>query len=282
MPSDTPSGTLPAPRLKAPAGACDTHMHFYHGRYPSAPTALFTPPDAWIEDYKAVQARLGLERVVVVQPTTYGLDNAAQLEAMAALGATARGVMVVDAATPEAELERLSGLGVCGARFFMLPGGAVPWDIMEDVAARVHPFGWHIQLQMNGRELPDHAALLRRLPCGLVVDHVGRFMPPVGLDDPSFKTLLGLLETGRCWIKLSAPYESSRTGAPDFLDVRPLARALVEAAPERMLWASNWPHPNQDPALDNAIALDLLLEWVDDEALRTRILVDNPARLYGF
>ena len=272
----------PPPELKAPPGACDTHMHFYQGRFPSAPSALFTPPDAWIEDYKAVQARLGLERVVVVQPTTYGLDNTAQLEAMAALGAAARGVMVVDTSVSEAELERLTALGVRGARFFMLPGGAVPWDILEEVAARIHPFGWHVQLQMNGRELPDYLALLRRLPCGLVVDHVGRFMPPVGLEDSSFKVLLGLLESGRCWVKLSAPYESSKTGAPAFADIRPLARALVTAAPERMLWASNWPHPNQNPALDNALALDLLLEWVEDEALRARILVENPAWLYGF
>ena len=272
----------PRPRLKAPPGACDTHMHFYRGCFASAPSALFTPPDAWIEDYKAVQARLGLERVVVVQPTTYGLDNRAQLEAMAAFGAAARGVMVVDTSVCEAELERLTALGVRGARFFMLPGAAVPWDILEAVAARIHPFGWHIQLQMNGRELPERAEALGRLPCGLVVDHLGRFMPPVGLEDPAFKTLLGLLESGRCWVKLSAPYESSRTGAPDFADLRPLARALVAAAPERMLWASNWPHPNQDPALDNALALDLLLEWVEYEALRTRILAENPARLYGF
>lgn len=270
------------PKLQAPPGACDTHMHFYQGRFPSAPTALFTPPDAWVDDYQALQHRLGLDRVVVVQPSAYGLDNTAQLEAMAALGGKARGVMVVDANTTEAELDRLTGLGVCGARFFMLAGGAVPWDILEDVAARVHAFGWHIQLQLNGRDLPQWAALLKRLPCDLVVDHVGRYMPPVATEHESFQTLLSLLNTGRCWVKLSAPYESSVSGAPDFADVRPLARALVKAAPERMLWASNWPHPGWGDKQDDTALLDLLLDWVDDDATRRRILVDNPARLYGF
>jgi D-galactarolactone isomerase len=270
------------PKLQAPPGACDTHMHFYQGRFPSAPTAVFTPPDAWVDDYRGLQRRLGLDRVVVVQPSAYGTDNTAQLEAMAALGGKARGVMVVDANTTEAELDRLNTLGVRGARFFMLAGGAVPWDILEQVAARVHAFGWHIQLQLNGRDLPQWAALLNRLPCDLVVDHVGRYMPPVPAEHESFQTLLSLIDSGRCWVKLSAPYESSVTGAPDYADVGPLARALVKAAPERMLWASNWPHPGWQVKPDDAALLDLLLDWADDEATRKRILVDNPARLYGF
>jgi len=272
----------PRPRLVAPAGACDTHMHFYNARFPSAPTARITPPDAWLDDYREVQRALGLTRVVVVQPTTYGRDNSCQLAAMAALGEGARGVMVVDEATPEAELDRLTKLGVRGARFHMLPGGAVPWDIIEAVAAKVHAFGWHIQLQLNGRELPEREALLKRLPGTLVVDHVGRFTPPVKVDDPAFKVLLRFLETGRCWVKLSGPYESSSTGAPAFEDVRPEARALAKAAPQRMLWATNWPHPGQKNPLSHAATLDLLLDWVDDEATRNRILADNPAELYGF
>lgn len=270
------------PRLEAPAGACDTHMHFYDARYPSAPTALFTPPDALVDDYKALQKRLGLERVVVVQPTAYGTDNSCQLDAMAAFGANARGVMVADTTVTDAELERLTGLGVRGIRFHMLPGGAVPWEILEEMAARVHDFGWHVQLQMNGRDLPEREALLRGLPGGLVVDHVGRFMDPVGTDHAAFKVLLGLLETGRCWVKLSAPYESSVDGPPGWADVCVEARALAKAAPERMLWATNWPHPGQTVRHDEADLLDLLLDWVDDDATRDRILVDNPAALYGF
>ncbi|MFQ5773043.1 MAG: amidohydrolase family protein [Kiloniellaceae bacterium] len=282
MASPQAAPAAPRPKLVAPTGACDTHMHFYNGKYPTAPSALIMPPDAWIDDYRKVQARLGLERVVVVQPTTYGTDNACQLEAMAAFGADARGVVVVDASASEAEIARLTRHGVRGARFQMLPGGAVPWDILEEVAARVHGFGWHIQLQMNGREFAERAALLRRLPGTLVVDHVGRFMDPVPPDHPSFKVLLDLLDAGRCWVKLSAPYESSKDGPPRYADVAAEAKVLAAHAPERMLWASNWPHPGRTPPPDDAAMLDLLLDWVEDEAARTRILADNPAELYGF
>jgi len=272
--------SMTAPRLQAPPGACDTHMHFYHDRYPAAPTALITPPEAWLDAYRALQRRLGLQRVVLVQPTTYGHDNRCLLDALAAFGEAARAVVVVDQTVSDAELARLTALGVRGVRFHMLPGGALPWSELEPVSARVAPFGWHLQLQLNGRELPDHAARLRRLPCPLVVDHVGRFMPPVAVDHGAFRSLIELVDGGRCWVKLSAPYESSRR--PDYGDVAPLARALAAAAPERMLWASNWPHPGQAAPADDARLLDLLLDWVDAAASRERILAVNPARLYGF
>jgi D-galactarolactone isomerase len=270
------------PKLTAPQGACDTHLHFYNAKFPSAPTALMTPPDAWVDDYCLIQNRLNLERVVAVQPTTYGTDNSCQLEAMKFFGKNARGVMVADTLTTDEELDRLTRLGARGVRFHMLPGGALPWNILEEMAARVHNFGWHVQLQMNGREFPDREEMLKHLPCDLVVDHVGRFMGPVPTDHPAFKVLLGFLETGRCWVKLSAPYESSESGPPDWADITAEARALVKAAPERMLWASNWPHPGQKNPPDEADLLDLLLDWVDDEAVRNRILTENPAELYGF
>jgi D-galactarolactone isomerase len=270
------------PRLTVPKGACDTHMHFYNAKFPAAPTALITPPDAWVDDYRLLQKRLNLERVVAVQPTTYGLDPSCLLAAMKVFGENARGVTTVDTSTGDAELDRLTRLGVRGTRFHMFPGGVVPWDMLEEVAARVHNFGWHIQLQMNGREFPQREAALKRLPGMLVLDHVGRFMPPVSTDDPAFKALLRLLETGRCWVKLSAPYESSVSGAPDWADIALEARALAKAAPERMLWASNWPHPGHKNRPDEADLLDLLLDWVDDETVRNKILTDNPAELYGF
>lgn len=270
------------PKLQVPPGACDTHMHFYNARFPSAPNALITPDDAWVEDYRRVRQHLGLERVVVVQPTTYGLDNTCQIEALAAFGDSARAVFVIDRDTPESELERLTGLGGRGARFHMLPGGAVPWDQLEEVAARVASFGWHIQLQLNGRELPERAEMLTRLPCPLVIDHVGRFTPPVTPEHEAFEVLLQLLEGGTCWVKLSAPYESFGADTPRYVEVAVEARALVAAAPERLLWATNWPHPGKDWMPDDAQHLDLLLDWVADEATRNRILVDNPAELYGF
>jgi D-galactarolactone isomerase len=270
------------PKLKAPPGACDTHIHFYNAKFPTAPSALMMPEDAWIDDYKDVQRHLSLERVVAVQPTAYGLDNSCQIEAMTAFGDRIRGVFVVDDRTPERELDRLTKLGGRGARFHMLPGGAVPWDILEKVAARVHDFGWHIQLQLNGRELPEREAMLKRLPGGLVIDHVGRFTPPADPGHEAFKVLLRLLEGGNCWVKLSAPYESFAGEPLDYGKIAVEARALVAAAPQRMLWASNWPHPGKDWLPEDAQHLDLLLDWIDDMAVRDRILVDNAVELYGF
>jgi D-galactarolactone isomerase len=199
------------------------------------------------------------------------------------LGAAARAVVVVDDSVSDGELERLTGLGVRGIRFFMLPGGVLPWEALEVMAARVAPFGWHVQLQLDGRDLPERAAVLKRLPVTLVIDHNGKFLEPVAPAHPAFRTLLRLLEGGDCWVKVSAPYETSRQGPPLYGDVGALAKALIRAAPERMVWASNWPHPTAlDDPPDDALLLDLLLEWTDDEALRRRILTDNPAALYGF
>ena len=228
-------------------------------------------------------ARLGLERVVVVQPSAYGMDNRCTLDAMETLGDKARGVVVVDSSIGDDELAELTAAGVRGIRFFMLPGGVLPWEALEVMAARVATFGWHIQLQLNGLELPERLDVLRRLPGTLVIDHNGKFLEPVAVDHPAFKSLLSLVEGGRCWVKVSAPYETSKLGPPLYEDVGLLAKALLKAAPERMLWASNWPHPTaQDDPPDDAALLDLLLDWVEDDALRDRILVDNPAALYGF
>ncbi len=277
-----------------PAEACDTHMHFYNGAYRTSATTVLRPPDATVDQYRDLQAALGCRRVVVVQPTTYGLDNSCQLDAMAALTAAAtesvaasepadciRGIAVVNGATTTDELSRLHDLGVRGARFHMLDGGAVDWDQLETVAATIAPLGWHIQLQLNGRELAEREALLRGLPVELVVDHVGRFMPPVGLDDPNFGALWRLLQGGRTWVKVSAPYESSVVGPPDYADTAVLARALLAGFPQRMLWATNWPHPGQATHPSAAELLDLVAAWIPDEH-RRQVLVDNPATLYGF
>lgn len=259
----------------------DTHIHFYGSAHPVAPRAVLRPPDATVADYRSIQEGIGTERAVVVQPTTYGLDNTCQLDAMAAMGDRARGVMVVDSTTSAAELARLSDLGVCGARFHMLPGGAVGWDQMEAVASAIAPFGWHIQLQLNGRELPAHLPLLRRLPVGLVIDHIGRFMDPVGPDSAAFASLLALVDDG-AHVKLSAPYESSTEGPPDYADLTPLVDSLVSRAPDRLLWASNWPHPGQSepPTVRNLVRLRE--RWLPSPELRQRVLVDNPRHLYGF
>ncbi len=278
--------TLSAATLQAPPGACDCHMHFFDPRFALAAHVQRKPHEATVADYRRVQQRLGLSRVVVVQPTAYGRDNSCTLAAMAELGAnSARGVAVIDPATSDAEIERLTLAGMRGVRFRMLEPPELPWDLLEPMAARLANFGWHVQFQMDGREFETREALLKRLPCTLVIEHVGKFLEPVPVNHPGFQSLLRLVDTGRTWVKLSGAYMMSTIGPPNYDDIGVLAKALVERAPERMVWASNWPHPL--PAAngakpDDATQLDMLLDWVPHEATRNRILADNPAKLYGF
>jgi len=268
----------------APPGTVDTHIHIYGppDRYPVAPTNVLPVPDAPLAAYEAVMARLGIARCVVVQPSAYGLDNRCTMDAVAALGDRARAVVAVGPETEDAELARLTAAGARGIRFHMLAGRVMRWEWLEEMAARVHHHGWHVQLQLDGREIAPHVGALRRLPSDLVIDHTGKFLEPVPPEHPAFRALLGLVETGRVWVKLSAPYETSRKGPP-YEDVGRLARALIRAAPERMVWATNWPHPSaQGAPPDDAGLLETLRHWAGDEATARRILVENPARLYGF
>lgn len=259
---------------------CDCHVHIYDDAWPLAPTATFKPPQAPVAAYQAVQQALGLARVVVVQPTGYGFDNGCTLAALAELGPGARGVAVVPPDVADAEIERLHQAGMRGVRFMMLAGGLLPWAALEAMAARIAPWGWHINLQLSGHDLPLHEDMLRRLPCRLVIDHLGKFLGPLAPDSAGVLALHRLLDAGNCWVKLSAPYESSRSGAPDYADVAPLAQALATTFPERCLWASNWPHPNVNPVPSNAQLLAWALQRMGSAA--GRILVDNPAALYGF
>ena len=272
------------PRLAVPPGATDTHMHVYHAEVPPAPGGPALPGDFREDSYREMQKRLGLARVIVVQPNAYQDDNRVTLAAIKALGPGARGVGVVRPGVADAEIERLAKGGIVAQRIFQLPWGAIGFDHMREVMAQVHPFGWHANIQLDGRELPQREEAIKRLPGKFVIDHTGKYLEPVTPEQEPFKCLLRLLDTGRCWVKLSAPYETSKTGAPKYEDVSRLARALVKHAPERMLWASNWPHPSapKDNMPDDADLLDLLLDWSPDDAIRKKILVDNPAELYGF
>lgn len=271
------------PRLKTPPKACDTHMHFYDSTMPSLP-GTFVPADATVADYRQVMSWLGLERVVVVQANAYGDDNTLTMRSVAELGPCARAVVVVKPGVSDEELARLTEGGARGIRFMNLHGGTLPLSMLDEMTPRVIPFGWHAIVQLDGRQLPDYEAQLMRLKCPFVIDHTGKFLEPVATDHAAFKSLLRLVDTGRCWVKLSGVYETSKTGAPDYADVGALAKVLAHAAPERMLWASNWPHP-QGATLgypDDADLLDLLLDWAPDDAARKMILADNPAELYGF
>ncbi len=170
---------------------------------------------------------------------------------MAQLGAGARGIAVVPVDVAQAELVRLDRAGIRGVRFMMLPGGLLQWDRLERMAERISALGWHVNLQLDGRELPQREAMLNRLPGKLVIDHIGKFLGPTQPDSDVFLCLRRLVDRGNCWIKLSAPYESSRTGPPDYADVAPLVQFLALHYPDRCLWASNWPHPNVKPEPSN-------------------------------
>jgi D-galactarolactone isomerase len=260
-------------------------MHFYgpYARWPLSPLSPNAPPEASVAAYRQVQARLGLQRVVVVQAAGYRADNRCAMAGVAELAPNARAVVVVEAEAPEAEMAALSAAGAVGLRVFLLKGGVYDAAQIPELAARTAPFGWHLQVQLDGRRLPEHESLLLPLARAgrLVIDHTGKFLVPVRPEDPAFSCLRRLVDAG-AYVKLSAPYETSRTGAPLFADVAALGKILVAQAPERMLWATNWPHPAQSPVPDDVTMLDWLGELAADEAVRRRILVDNPAALYRF
>ena len=274
------------PNTKLPVGACDCHMHIYGdpSKFPAAPDSPFRPVQGGsIDAYMQVRAILGLTRALVVQPSAYGTDNRCTLQAVARLGAHGRAIVVVNESATDAELQRLTDAGARGLRFFMLPGGVLGWEKLAPLAARVAAFGWHIQLQMDGRFLHEREAEIMALPCPVVIDHNGKFLEPIGTDHPGFAALCRMIDAGKAWVKTSGVYETSRSGPPDYADVAVLARTLIDRFPERCVWATNWPHPSKpgNPP-DDALLVDLLAAWCGSQARMHGILVDNPAALYGF
>ena len=281
------AGGLDRPVLKAPAGTCDCHMHVIYpeSRFPFIPGRESVFPEHSCAAYKVVAECLGVERCVIVLPPFYDFDNASALVAVQEIGLPARAVVNVSPDVAEADLQALDTAGARAANFFMLPGGCLDWEALKPVAEKVQSLGWHVQIQLDGRLLADYADLLASLPTEVVIDHIGKFLGPADLDHPGFAALLRLLDGGRTYVKLSAPYESSTDAPPYMKDSGNRASALIKAAPERMLWASNWPHLGYPDVADkpgNAMLLDTLLAWTEDASARQAILADNPARLYGF
>jgi D-galactarolactone isomerase len=273
------------PRLKLPPRATDTHMHIYDDRFPARDGGPPKPPlPASLDDYRQLQAWLGLERVVLVQGAAYQFDNACLLDALERFGEGARGIAVVGPDVPEQTLADLTARGVRGARIMHLPGGAVGMKDLLTIDARTRPFGWSPIVQFDGRDIADYMTTLQSLTGDYVIDHAGKFLEPVSTGAPSFTALLRLIDRGNCYVKISACYETSKVGPPDYADVGALSKALIGHAPERMLYASNWPHVSKpiDTQPDDRLLLDLMLEWAPDEAVRQLIFIDNPARLYGF
>lgn len=278
-------GSAP-PRLDVPANSCDCHHHIYDERFPVSPHwRQGFPPGATVADYRLLQRRLGTTRCVVVQPSTYGIDNRCLVDALGQLGSAARGVAVVDTDVKDAELRMLTDAGVRAIRVnFVSPqswGRTTP-EMLATLAKRVAPFGWHVQILMTGDQIVTHESVIRSLSTKVVIDHLGRIPQPDGLKHPAFAAVCRMLDEGRAWVKVTEPYEDSKLGPP-YADSSEVARAYVQAAPQRILWGTDWPHPTQRGIKpDDALLLDLLADWAPDEKTRRRILVENPAELFGF
>ncbi|WFU79086.1 amidohydrolase family protein [Bradyrhizobium sp. CIAT3101] len=279
------TGSAP-PRLNVPADACDCHHHIYDGRFPVSPHwKQGFPPGATVTDYRLLRRRLGTTRSVVVQPSTYGIDNRCLVDALGQLGSSSRGVAVVDTDVKDEELQALADAGVRAIRVnFVSPQtwGTTTPDMLATLAKRVAAFGWHVQILMTADQIVAHESVIRVLPTKVVIDHLGRIPQPDGVRHPGFAAVRRLLDEGRTWVKVTEPYEDSKLGPP-YADASEVARAYVQAAPQRILWGTDWPHPTQRGTKpDDALLVDLLAEWASDDATRQRILVENPAELFGF
>ncbi|WP_326538589.1 amidohydrolase family protein [Pseudorhodoferax sp.] len=288
----------PSPRTPLPPGSCDCHTHVFLDprAYPWSPTRRYTPPEASIAELAQLHAALGIARVVVVQPSVYAADNAATLQALRVLGPQrARGVAVIDDAMADAELDAMHALGVRGVRVNLeidqASDAGHATAQLQRTAARVARLGWHVQVYANLPLLAACAEVLGALPVPVVLDHYAGAHAAGGVQQPGLQAMLALVEAGHAYVKLSAPYRLS--AAPFYADMQALARLFLRTRPDRMLWGSDWPHPQPgtraDPhdtsppfAVDSAQVLDALRAWAGDEATFHRILVDNPARLYGF
>ncbi|MGA2989664.1 MAG: amidohydrolase family protein [Candidatus Korobacteraceae bacterium] len=272
------------PKIKMPHNATDCHHHIYDPQhFPYDPNAGLKPGPALIADYRLLQKRIGMKRHVIVQPSTYGVDNSCVVDALQKFGKEARGVAVVNTSVSDAELKKLNAAGVKGLRFNMVQAGATTWDMVETLAKRIAPMGWHIQVHALGDQIVASKDVLNRVACDVVFDHLGRLPQPQGTNHPAFAIICGMMQKGKAWVKLSGAYQDSKIGPPTYADTIPLAQAYVKAAPERLVWGSDWPHPTEQGVKPNdAILADLLLQWVPDEATRKRVLVDNPAKLYRF
>jgi predicted TIM-barrel fold metal-dependent hydrolase len=271
------------PRFVLPAGACDTHCHVFGpaARFPYATERRYTPPDAPAEKLAALHRHLGISRAVLVQASVHGVDNSAMLDAIARDPANLRGVAMVDAEISDADLERLHAGGVRAVRYNFVRhlGGTPDIAAITRMAQRIAPLGWHLVLHLDAEDLVEHEGFLRKLKLPFVIDHMGRVVAREGLEQAPFKRLLDLLGNDLAWVKVSGSERVSST-LGDYADAMPFAAALVAAAPDRVLWGTDWPHPNVREMPDDGRLVDLIPRIAHDEALRAKLLVDNPTRLY--
>ena len=271
------------PRMAVPPGATDTHFHLFAdaARCAFVDEREYTPPEITPAMARHVFDTLGIERAVVIQPSVYGENNSVQLEGAAQLGIPVRAVIVAPYRTPDRELTRLHQQGARGLRFILAHPGGLPLSDLERCADRIKDMGWHIQFLAKGAQLLEIAPRIEKMSCPVVIDHMGMIRPADGIAQPAFQAVLRLMRQGH-WVKLSGTYRVSQQ-QPPYRDMIPYVQELVKTRPDRIVWASDWPHAFLKGKMPNTTdLLDMLLDWVPDESARRRILVDNPSALYGF
>ncbi len=290
-----PEPTVPGP-IKNPSGptaftppplACDAHCHVFGPghTFPFSPDRTYTPPDSGIDKFELLQETLGLERAVFVQASCHGTDNSAMVEALRRGKGRYAGVAMIDEAFSDADLQELHEAGVRGARFNFVAhlGGAPKLDAFWSLVGRVAKLGWHIVLHFDAKDLPSYSSLLADMPVPYIIDHMARVPASEGVEQAAFQYLLGLMESDQnCWVKISCAERLTDGKVAPFDDVIPFAQALIATAPDRVLWGTDWPHPNMAVMPDEGELLDLLALYAPDEELRNKILVQNPTTLYDF
>jgi 2-pyrone-4,6-dicarboxylate lactonase len=271
------------PRFKLPPGSCDAHCHVFGpaAKFPYAPNRRYTPADAPKEMLAALHGHLGVERAVIVQASCHGTDNAAMLDCTASDPKRYRGVAIVDDNFTDKDYDTLDRGGVRGVRFNFVKhlGGAPDMAVFNRVIDRIKDSGWHVVLHLDAVDIVPLAAMIRALPLPFVIDHMGRVPSAAGLEQPGMRALLELSGNENCWIKVCG---AERISMPPYEMAVPIARALVEAAPTRVLWGTDFPHPNATHAADEADLVDLVPQFATTPLAQHCLLVDNPARLYGF
>jgi 2-pyrone-4,6-dicarboxylate lactonase len=273
------------PKYVLPAGACDAHCHVFGpaAKFPYAPDRAYTPPDAPVEQLRRLHAHLGISRAVIVHASCHGTDMRVTLDAIASSNGNYRGVAMVGADVTDSELERLHAGGIRGVRFNFVShlGGAPDLALFDSMLGRVGDLGWHIVLHLDAEDIITYADRIKRIRVPFVIDHMGRVKAERGLEQKPFRMLLDLMRNELAWVKVSGAERVSSGGKP-FRDALPFAAALIEAAPDRVLWGTDWPHPNVAEMPDDGELVDLFFDFTKDAACQHKLLVDNPARLYGF
>jgi predicted TIM-barrel fold metal-dependent hydrolase len=284
-----PVRTPRRPNVRLPKGSIDTHVHVFENRYPLSPGRGYNPPESTLADLEHLHATLGIDRVVFTQPSIYGVDNSAILDGMAALNAKtpnrARCVVAIPLDISEKEIAALDAKGARGVRLNTDNKGGMPMDMKDipELAARIAPFGWHIEFLFPGSDIIELMPVFTALKVPMSIGHFAYQPATAGVGAPGFKALLELMRRGNTWMKISGANRVSATDLPPYDDVKPMAQALIAAAPERIMWGTDWPHPNKYVVNPNdGDLVDAFGDWVSDEAMRRKIIIDTPAAFYRF